>query len=526
MSLTIHRRLHIAVFLGGLAGIAWPVLAQQSTVRIGGDAVEIRTLDPHRTAIVQEKGLISLIFGGLVRFQPGSTDPSKIEGDLAESWQSSADELSWTFKLRRGVQFHRNFGEATSEDVVYSLTRAADPKRSSFSTNFEVVKEIRALNAYTVQIILKSPAPGFLGLVANYHGGMIVSRRAVEELKDSFSQTPVGFGPYEFSEYQPKRELVLKANETYYRGKPRIARITYRLLPSDTIRELAFATGDLDLIVGQRDQKWVDRAKLWTPPKDQASVKVDVFAPGEFRTLMLNRTIKPLDDLRVRAAVAHAIDVKELIRQVGASVVKPGRSVVPPGYEGEVDVGDKFPHDLAKARTLLAQAGYPKGVDLKVVVSRTAAQLPVMETVRKQLERAGINLVFDLVDHPVFHAKIRKNESAIIFYGAARFPVADTYLTEFYHSRSAIGTPTQVTNFSHCSVADREIDAARAARSSIERLSLWRIAQEKISTDVCAIPLFDLRQVWVRRATLDYGVPFDGSLNLIPPLHEKSTIGK
>ena len=112
-----------------------PALAQEKVLRVGAQATDIATLDPHRTSATHEKGPISWIFGGLVRFPPGSADPTKIEGDLAESWVRSPDGLVWTFKLRKGVQFHRGYGEATAEDVVYSLARATDPKRSSFSSS-------------------------------------------------------------------------------------------------------------------------------------------------------------------------------------------------------------------------------------------------------------------------------------------------------------------------------------------------------------------------------------------------------
>jgi peptide/nickel transport system substrate-binding protein len=499
-------------------------MAQDSTLRIGGDAIDISSLDPHRTAASQDTQVISMIFGGLVRFPPGSADPEKIEGDLAESWDSSADGLTWTFKLRHGVQFHRNYGEATAEDVVYSLNRAADPKRSSFSSTFEAIREVTAIDAYTVRIQLKTPVPSLLGLVANYHGGMIVSRKADQELKDGFRLRPVGFGPFEFLEHQAQREVVLKAHAGYYRGKPKIAKVQYRFIPSDSLRGLAFATGELDLVAGQRDQRWVNRARLWAPPKDQSAVKVEVFGPGEFRTLMLNRRIKPLDDIRIREAISHAVDVPELIRFVGAEVVRTGHSVVPPGYAGEVDVGPKFAFDLVRAKALLAEAGYPGGLTLKVVVSSSPPQLSVMEVIRSQLLRAGINLEMTVVEHTVYHEKIRKDVSAIVFYGAARFPVADAYLTEFYHSRSEIGKPTQVTNFSHCNVADKEIDAARAAPNVTTRNALWRSAQAKINADICAIPLFDLQQVWVRRRAVDYGVPLEGALNLIPPITEKTTL--
>ena len=251
---------------------------------------------------------------------------------------------------------------------------------------------------------------------------------------------------------------------------------------------------------------------------------MDVFGPGEFRTIFINANIKPLDDIRVREALARAIDVPQLIKFVGADVLRPGVSVVPPGYLGEADVGSKFPHDIAKVKALLAEAGFPQGITIKAVVSNNNAIQPVMEVIQNQLKRAGINLVMDVVDHTTYHAQIRKDVSAIVFYGAARFPVADSYLTEFYHSASEIGAPKQVTNFSHCKVADAEIDAARSTADPAKRLALWRTAQEKINAEICAVPLFDLQQVWLRRDRLDYGVKLEGALNLAPPISELSSL--
>lgn len=511
----------IARFLAALllALLALPAAAQEKTLRIGINSADISTLDPHRTSSTHEKVPISWLFGGLVRFPPGSADPAKIEGDLAESWTSSPDGLVWTFKLRKGVQFHKNYGEATSADVVYSLERAGDAKRSSFSSTFAAVSKLEAPDPYTVRITLKTPVPSLLGLVSNYHGGMIVSKKADQELGDNFKLKPVGFGPFEFVEHHTQREAIFKAHDKYYRGKPKIARISYKFIASDSSRDLALQAGELDLSYGKREQRWVERMK------QQPNTKVDVFGPGEFRTLFLNRNIKPLDDKRVREAIARSIDVPQLMKFVGADVVKAAKSVVPPGNAGEVDAQPKYPADVARAKALLAEAGFPQGLTIKAVVSNHNAQLPVMEVIQSQLKRSGINLQMEVVEHTTYHAQIRKDVSAMVFYGAARFPVADAYLTEFYHSRSEIGSPTQVTNFGHCRVADAEIDAARAAPDNATRNAQWKIAQDKIAADLCAIPLFDLQQVWVRTDKLDYGVPVvEGALNLTPPIFELTAL--
>jgi peptide/nickel transport system substrate-binding protein len=281
---------------------------------------------------------------------------------------------------------------------------------------------------------------------------------------------------------------------------------------------LALTSGELDLSSGKREQRWVERMK------QSPGLKVDVFMPGEYRTVHINQRIKPLDDRRVREALMRAVNVDQLIKFIGPDVAKPGRSPVPPGYLGEVDATPKYPYDLAKAKALLAEAGYPQGLTLKAVVSNVASILPSMEIIQSQLKQAGINLQMEVVEHTTYHAQIRKDVSALVFYGAARFPVADNYLTEFYHSASEIGSPTQVTNFSHCKVADAEIDAARKEPDRAKQLALWKTAQDKLQAEICSIPLFDLLQVWARRDNLDYGVALAGDLNLAPPISELTTL--
>ena len=110
----------------------------------------------------------------------------------------------------------------------------------------------------------------------------------------------------------------------------------------------------------------------------------------------------------------------------------------------------------------------------------------------------------------------------MVLYGAARFPVADSYLTQFYHSRSIVGEPKAVTNFSHTKAADKEIDGARIEANPKKQLELWKEAQQKIMTECAAIPVFELMQVWGRRANFDYGNTLTGSLNLGPVVDEKS----
>lgn len=488
-----------------------PVLTVSST------NADISTLDPHRATAFGDKNVVPSMFDGLVRFPPGSADPKMLQPDLAEKWEASADNKIWTFRLRKGVRFHGTYGELKASDVVFSIQRAADPKRSSFAANFVILDKVEAVDDYTVRITLKYPDAAFLGRVSNYHGGNIVSKAAAEKLGDKFGQAPVGTGPFAFGEHVTQQFVKLVANDTYFRGKPKLAGVTYRMIPSDSARDLAFTSNEVDLVAGKREQRWVERT-------GKRGVKVDVFEPAEFRTLFLNRTIKPLDNLKVRQAIAAAINVDEIVRYAGKDVADKGCSVIPNGYLGEDCTTGSYSYDVARAKKLLTEAGFPNGIAVKSVVSSAAAQLPIMEVIQAQLSKAGIKLDMEVVDHATYQAKSRQDQSAIVFYGAARFPNADYWLTEFYDSAAAIGAPSAMSNFAHCSVADDAIRKARVEPDPQKQLALWKQAQIQIHEDVCGIPLFGLKQVWARSDRLNYGYPLKGALNLQPPITELTTI--
>jgi peptide/nickel transport system substrate-binding protein len=249
---------------------------------------------------------------------------------------------------------------------------------------------------------------------------------------------------------------------------------------------------------------------------------VDVFLPGELRTLFMNMSIKPFDDIRVRKAVAHAINRDEIAAFLGDQVTKPCYSAVPNGYLGQTDDVERYPYDPEKTKALLKEAGYPNGFTTTAIITKIEALLAPMQIIQEQLRRVGITLELTPVEHATFHAQIRQNLSPLVLYGAARFPIADIYLTQFYHSRSIIGTPTAVTNFSHTKIADAEIDAARSEVDPVKQSKLWKTAQQKIAQECSAYPLVELMQVWVRKANLDYGHALQGSLTLGPDIDENT----
>ncbi|MFW5680788.1 MAG: ABC transporter substrate-binding protein, partial [Pseudomonadota bacterium] len=474
--------------------------AQQTTLNIGMATADVGRLDPHVATTTPDKGLLYWMFNGLVRIEPGKASPAFIEPDLAESWTTSEDGLTWTFQLREGVPCHGDYGELTAEDVVFSLQRAADPDSSAFAKDYDAFASVTATGAYEVEIVLANPVPSLLGLLVPYHGGNIVCQDAVEDLGEDFVLNPIGTGPFMFAEYQPQQYVKLVANEDYFRGAPAIKEIYYRFIPSDASRDLAFQSGEVDMIYGRQDETWVERISRIP------NARVVVMEPGEMSVLNLNMTMPPLDDIRVRRAIAHAIDKEAMVQFRGPSVTRIAHSVVPEGYLGYTDEVARYDFDLDKARALLAEAGFPDGVTINAIHTTLPGMLTTIEVVQALLAEAGITLDLTLVEHATFHAQIRQDLSQLTHYSAARFPIADVYLTQFFYGPSTVDTPTAVTNFSHCDVADAEIEAARIETDPQRQLELWKIAQQKIMDEVCAVPVYENLQLWAWKDSLDLGV--------------------
>ena len=501
---------------------AWPRVASAApagVLRVGGFANDANLLDPHRSSAAQDSHVFSFLFNALIRFKPGSASAAVLEPDLAESWAASPDGLTWTFKLRPGVSFHRGFGTVTADDVVYSLQRAADPARSSFASNYTAFDSVEAIDPATVRIRLKSPVPSLLGLVADYQGGFIIPRRAGEQMGAAFQRRPIGTGPFAFVEHQPQQAVVMEAFREHFRGAPRIERVVYRFIDSDNTRELAYRAGELDLFYGRREQSFVDRFKK-TP-----RTRVLVFGPAQSRLLHINTSVKPLDDLRVRRAIAHAIDTAELRESVGMDITTDAPSVVPVGNVGWTDQVPRYAHDPKRAKALLAEAGLAKGFKVHAIISQLSTLLQPMQVVQEQLRQVGIEVDLEIVDHPNFLPRIRANESALVLYGAARFPTADHFLTEFFLGANRAGKQGGGNNWSLTTVADADILAARSEPDRTRQDALWKAAQTKLLDQACAVPLFELAQVWAARDGLDLGYRLEGAMALGPAILPQTTLG-
>ena len=536
----ITRRRFLGTALG--AGIGGAALASplpeplgatpaDRVLRWGQSEADLGTADPHYAAATQDRVLVDLIFNGLLRFKPG--DGSTFEPDLALEFPKPvviAGKQVWTFKLRKGVLWHQSDKvpsyELTSEDVVYSLGKSADRARSAYSALYGGMT-FHAPDPYTVSVVLDmAVSPNlFYPLVTNYAGGFIMSKRAVEGYGlDGVKTHPVGTGPFILRRYSPKEKVDLAPNPMYFRGRPKLDGIDYRYMADGFSRELGLRGGQLDGIAGTQDEAWVD--KMQAVPK----ILVDIFGVGESTVLYFNQTIRPLSLKPVRQAIAYALNRDEFLALIGKKIAQKIYAPLAPftiGALTEQEVTSKgldYKTSLEKARGLLAEAGMPGGFSVDLVTSELGIYKIHYESMQAQLSKIGITVRLRVVDHPSYHALIRKDANPIVIYVAFR-PTADIYLRSFYHSASTVVTGAHPdTNFAHYAGVDDLIDRARVETSAVRQVELWKEAQIKILQDMAAYPVSYANQVYARASGLDYGHALKSVLALYPGIDETTQV--
>jgi peptide/nickel transport system substrate-binding protein len=536
--MTRRRFLGTAVAAGiGGAALTLPLpgplraAAADSVLRWGQSEGDLGTADPHYAAASQDRVLVDMIFNGLLRFKPG--DGAVFEPDLALDFPKPiviAGKQVWTFKLRKGVMWHPSDKvpsyELTSEDVVYSLGKSADRARSAYSALYTGMS-FHAPDPTTVSIVLDTAvSPNlFYPLVTNYAGGFIMSKRAVEAYGlDGVKTHPVGTGPFILRRYSPKEKIDLAPNPAYFRGRPKLDGIDYRYMADGFSRELGLRGGQLDGIGGTQDEAWVD--KMQAVPK----ILVDIFGVGESTVIYFNQTVRPLNLKPVRQAIAYALNRDEFLALIGKKV---GQKIYAPlapftiGALTEQEVTSKgldYKTSIEKAKGLLAEAGMPGGFSVDLVTSELGIYKIHYESMQAQLSKVGITIRLRLVDHPSYHALIRKDANPIVIYVAFR-PTADIYLRSFYHSASTVVSGTRPdTNFAHYAGVDDTVDRARVETSGARQIELWKEAQTRILQDMAAYPVSYANQVYARSTGLDYGHALKSVLALYPGIDETTQV--
>jgi peptide/nickel transport system substrate-binding protein len=340
------------------------------------------------------------------------------------------------------------------------------------------------------------------------------------EKGDKFKFDPIGTGPFMLKDYIPKEKVVEVKHPDFFRGKPKLDRVELWFMPDASSREMAFRKGEIDIVEGEREQAWVNKMR------GIPGTAIEIFGPGETLTLHFNMTKKPLDDIRVRRAISHAINREELMKFLGPDVTEKLVSAIPVNYLGGTDKVPVYEFSPEKAKKLLEEAGYPKGLDLSMVITEMSDYRRPMEQIQEQLRRIGINLKMDVITHTAFHQQIRKDVNPLVLYVCARFPTADPILTQFYHSKSIVGAPTAITNFSHYNKIDDLIEKARVQPDPKKQKHIWAEAQKKILEDAVVLPLCITKFVFARKTYVDLGYEMRSTLTLVTPIKETTDVRK
>src|SRR2546430_16422363 len=236
----------------GLAALGGPPAAEAQRKKIVNIAAkEPDTLDPYSSALVDSHAISPFMFRGLTWYaiKGGKVTTAEVEPNLAETWKLSPEGTIWTFKLRKGVQFHKGFGELTAEDVKFSFERQIKKAPGTrYGVNLDVIKSIEVVDSHTVQIVVKSFDPIFLLRMVGYQQGYVLSKKAMDKLGDGFKWNPVGTGPFYFDRHSPREKIVLKAFDKFPGGKPQIDEVNWFDVPEDATKLIGLEKGTFALL--------------------------------------------------------------------------------------------------------------------------------------------------------------------------------------------------------------------------------------------------------------------------------------
>jgi len=350
-------------------------------------------INPITTTNSVSVSLMGLVFNNLVRLNAqGEAIP-----DLAESWDVSDGGLVYTFHLKKRVRFHDGT-ECTADDVKFTYEMFVKPQnRSPFASSFQLVREFRAVDRYTFQIILKKPYAQFIYRLTRE----IVPKHLLEKediLKSPFNRHPVGTGPFRFKEWNKDNQIILEFNPDYFEGRPFLDRIIIRPYPTlhDVWSALMRREVDLALFLNREDYETV---------KNDATFKAYSFPSDFYYALVHNPDDEIFADKRIRQAIAYGIDRKQLIKRIAHGYGVESTGPFYPHSFGFNEQVSPYVYDPETAARLLQQAGWQdvnndgilekegRNLRLRVLVdTRDAMYQRIIMELRQQLQEIGIEV--------------------------------------------------------------------------------------------------------------------------------------
>ncbi len=386
---------HLALALMMVLAIAAsPLFAAGKDIIYASDSTT-KTLDPHNTSDTYSGAIERAICQGLLGFDKNMN----IIPLLAESYTYNSNATLFTFKLRKGITF-QDGAPFNAQAVKVNIDRLMTGKyvRSSL---MNPVKELKIIDDYTVQFILKQPFGAFLNALA-HPGALMLSPAALAKYGDGIGSHPVGTGPFEFSEWVSGSYVLIKKNPNYWRGNVKVDSIKFVPIPENGSRVAMLRAGQAQYIYPMPAEL------LKLVEKDP---NIDVIQTPSIieRYMILNNKSKPLSDERVRQAINYALDKKAIINIAWGGAATEADSLFPsalPFFKKE----GPWPYDVAKAKALMKEAGYPNGFKVTFLTPNASARLRATQMVQQQLQAIGITGEIQSMDIASFYDMLAKNK--------------------------------------------------------------------------------------------------------------------
>ena len=420
----------------------------------------LNTLDPAKTKIGEEYIVNFLIFSGLTEIDRSGV----VKPDLAERWEASEDQKTWTFHLREGVTFHDG-SPFTAEDVKVTIERVMDKATASTArVNFEIVDSIEIIDDLTIRFHLSQAYAGFAEIMGDRQVRIIPSDRV-----DTLASDPIGTGPFRLENFRPGDRINLVRNEDYYvPDLPKLDEIVIRIIPETAAQFAALETGELDLI-------WDVPPEKVGEYENNPQIMMDSIATSTWDGIITNAAQEPFDDIRVRRAFALALDKKALAEIALFGSGTPTHTMIPPSHPFFNDAIPFADADVEGAKALLAEAGFADGLEITLYVP---AGRPTRERLgigaADMLKAIGVTANIQRVPWDKFVKDI-EGKAAFFTTGFFSRPTIDTSIFPWYHSNGSWNT--SLWNYANEDM-DRILEAARAAQSDDERAALYKEFQQ------------------------------------------------
>ena len=433
-------------FIGGTAALgaaaaagSVPAWSQDTSVLRIRRNTAVANFDPGYAAFDDGDNMDSL-FPGLVQIKP-TYEPGhdwKWELDIAASVEQ-VDKTHIKFTLKPGFMWTNGYGEITAEDVKYSFERIADPANEMpYQSDWGALARVEVIDKYNGVIVQKEPVFGLWTMVLPFGRANIVCKAATEAVGGTFTTDPPATGgPYAIKEWIPKQKLVLARNPGWNGPRPEFAEVELIQIDDDKTAELAFEAGEIDFT----------KIALSSVPRYQQNPPegaiVDPRPVVGFEWIGMNVDHPPFDDIRVRRAVQLSVDVETVLESVYYGMALRGTGVIPPGILGNRGYNLYPDRDVAEAKRLLAEAGFPNGLKTTLTCINDTDKLTMAQVIQSNLAEAGIDAEINALESGSFWSVGMEDEGdawkdvAIILNGWSFAPEA--YEALRWHESNQVG---------------------------------------------------------------------------------------